>query len=204
MLPRFLPEPLLLCPPSGRLRSLLCALTGSRSRAKEEHGQAAPSLGCSPSAAAPRADPRHSDQSSVSHLTAVAGASEVETQRKSVQPRLRRHSRPGRTASGTHGTSQAHLREGPIPTPIRRGKVQLGVRRGRARRPEASGSRLPLPERWEALQVQTHATDPTQGQGGREPPDSARVIFLFFPCSPACSGGPNRSFALCKGLQGSG
>ncbi|KAJ1112069.1 hypothetical protein NDU88_000340 [Pleurodeles waltl] len=92
-------------------------------------------------------------QSSVSRLASAAGAPQEENQREYVQPRPRRHTRPGRTVSGMPGANRAPSRESPGPTPIRRGKAQLGVRRGRIRRPDASGSCLPLSERGEALQA---------------------------------------------------
>ncbi|KAJ1188830.1 hypothetical protein NDU88_005587 [Pleurodeles waltl] len=140
------------------------------SRAKEEHGRAAPSLGRSPPAAVPKqcVTSRH-------HARGPAGG----------EPERVRSATAARTA---RPNNLGHTRNWPSPIKGKSGPNAQLEKKGAARGPErpcpVSGCQQlspPPPRARGGPPGQTLAMDPPQGRGGRGPPDCVQVSFFVSP-----------------------
>ncbi|KAJ1177027.1 hypothetical protein NDU88_002293 [Pleurodeles waltl] len=155
------------------------------SRAKEEHERAAPSLGRSPPAVVPK-------QRVTSHRHGRGPAGGEPERVRSAAAAAAHTARPNRLGHARNRPSPLKGKSGL--TPNRRGKEKLGVRRGRTRRPDASGSRLPLPERGEVLQARRSPWTHLKAGEAANRQTAPGYCFLFL-CSPACSRGPSKTIA---------
>ncbi|KAJ1090142.1 hypothetical protein NDU88_003279 [Pleurodeles waltl] len=151
------------------------------SRAKEEHGLAAPSLGRSPPATVP-------EQRVTSRRHGPAGGEPGR-----VHSAAAAHTaRPNRLGHARDRPSSLKGKSGPSAQLEK--NEQLRVWKGRARRSDASSSRLPLPERREALQVR-HSPRTHLKAGEAADRQTAPGYRLSFLRSPACSRGPSKTIA---------